>query len=301
MVKLKADFEANWIAQVRCRMTETWGTEVARIPDRDVAIHYFHSFHRRIARRARSLRIADDFRCPPGEEIRWKALQDKVLSGKDLNPHLSKGYRSLFNADGRLNVDGLLSEWGVHHFHLGTEPDPLCPNFVKRSGPLVFALVDECAFYSINVYEHTDSGVFERLRIVESLHRNWPEVIGKYRLRGVAPEELDEQKRRTLRKNGYQAAVGTADGTVYGSIGGPTSPSGIKSESVRDADIWACQIRSLQNGLQNQLCHLIPIFEQRGYAGEVEIEAELKITEEGYQAFFPKYGVRATLVLAEPI
>jgi hypothetical protein len=92
MVKLKADFEANWIAQVRCRMTETWGTEVARIPDRDVAIHYFHSFHRRIARRARSLRIADDFRCPPGEEIRWKALQDKVLSGKDLNASRNAGF-----------------------------------------------------------------------------------------------------------------------------------------------------------------------------------------------------------------
>ena len=186
----------------------------------------------------------------------------------------------------------------MHHFHLSAEPDLNDPRYVKRGGPLVFALVDDCAFYAINVYQHGD---WERLSIVESLHRNWPEVISKYRLRGVAPEELEEQKKRTLRKEGIHAALRTADGTVYGINWGPTSSAGIKSESVRDADIWATQIRALQSGLQDRLSQLIPTLEQRGYAGEPEIEAELKITEDGYQAFFPKYRVRATLLLAEPL
>lgn len=129
----------------------------------------------------------------------------------DFNALWSKLHRSIFNAD------GLLAEWGVHHFHLSAEPDLNDPRYVKRGGPLVFALVDDCAFYAINVYQHGD---WERLSIVESLHRNWPEVISKYRLRGVAPEELEEQKQRTLRKEGIHAALRTADGTVYGSIGG---------------------------------------------------------------------------------
>jgi hypothetical protein len=288
MVKLKADFEANWISQIRGHMTKTWGAEVAKIEDRNVPMYWFESFRRTIVQQPRSLRIADDFCCAPQEEADWKALQNKVVSGKDLNPHRSTGHRSLFNSD------GLLAEWGVHHFHLGTDPHPKYHDFVKRSGSLVFALVDDCAFYAINVYRHGD---WERVSIVESLHRNWPEVISKYRLRGIAPEELKEETRRTLRQKGCQAAVRTADGTVYGSIGGPVSPAGIKSESVTHADMWAAQIRHLQNDLQNQICQLIPTLEQRGYAGEPEIEAELKITESGYQAFFPKYRVRATLLL----
>ncbi|MBZ5666413.1 MAG: hypothetical protein LAO30_17595 [Acidobacteriia bacterium] len=258
-------------------------------------MYWFESLRRTIAQQPRNIRIADDFHCPSKEEPRWKVLQKKVLNGKDLNPHRSTAHRSLFNSD------GLLAEWGVHHFHLGINPHPKLSSFVERSGPIVFALVDERTFYAINIYEHTDRGVFERSRIIESLHRNWPEVISKYRLRGIAPEKLCEEARRTVRKKGCQAPVGTADETVYVSIGGLTSPAGIKSESVRDADIWACQIRSLQNELQTQLCQLVPTLEQRGYTGEPEIEAELKITEDGYQAFFPKYRVRATLLLAEPI
>jgi hypothetical protein len=53
--------------------------------------------------------------------------------------------------------------------------------------------------------------------------------------------------------------------------------------------------------LQDRLSQLIPTLEQHGYAGEAEIEAELKITKEGYRAFFPKYRVRATLLLAETL
>src|SRR5208283_4718855 len=170
-----------------------------------------------------------DFHCPSKEETGWKVLQDKIVSGQDLNPHLSKLHRSLFNAD------GLLAEWGVDHFHLGTEPDPNNPRYVKRDGPLVFALVNDSAFYAINTYQHGD---WEKLGIVESLHRNWPDAISKYRLRGIAPEKLSEKARRTLRNKRCNTAVGTADGTVYGSIGGLTSGAGIKSESVRDADIW---------------------------------------------------------------
>jgi hypothetical protein len=41
----------------------------------------------------------------------------------------------------------------------------------------------------------------------------------------------------------------------------------------------------------------MPTFEQRGYAGEDEIEAQLQLTETGYQVFFPKYGVLANLLI----
>jgi hypothetical protein len=166
MVTLKANFASDWIAHLRTHMTRTWGETVEAIDDRDIPVYYFDSLHRRLASQPRSLKIADDFRCPPETEAGWKALQDKVRKGEDLNPHLSLGHASLFNPD------GLLAEWGVHHFHLGTEPHPTNPYYVNRSDSTVFALVDDNALCAINVYPHKNH--WEEVAIIESIHRNWP-------------------------------------------------------------------------------------------------------------------------------
>jgi hypothetical protein len=290
MLQLKADFESDWRSELRRRLTATWGPEVAGIKDGDIPIYYFESLLRIIVRQPRKLRIASDFRCPPQDQEGWKVLQQKVITGEDLNAHLSTHHGSL------LNFDGLLAEWGVHHFHLGTGLHPSNPRYVDRSGSLVFALLDDQAFYAINVYRHGD---WERSSILERLHANWPNKIRKYRLNHVAGEDLQEGERRAVRKKRLQAAFRTSDGTVYGSLGGPFSRSGVKMESVRNADIWAAQIRALQTSLEDRLNELLPIFKQRGYNNEVLVEAELNITGEGYAAFFPKYRVRATLLLAE--
>jgi len=73
--------------------------------------------------------------------------------------------------------------------------------------------------------------------------------------------------------------------------------SGVKFESVWCADKWYDELQSLQARFESQCGELMPTFEQRGYAGEDEIEGQLKITEAGYQVFFPKYGVLANLVI----
>lgn len=284
MVKLKANFESDLIAHARRTLTAQYGSEVNEIEDKDVMIHFFDSLRRQIAIRPRDIKIAADFRCPPGRENDWKAFQEKVCKGEDLGPHLSKLHESLFN------VDGLLNEWGVHHFHIGTQPDHKNPYYVKRDGPLVFALVDESTFYAINVYNH---GEWEQLSIIESLHKHWPNVISKYRLRGIPGETLNEKQRRTIRNPGGQAAVATQDGTVYGSIGGVTSSAGNTLNSVEYADMCLRDIRQLQSGFEAALCQVLPALERAGYAGEQELEAELQVTECGFNVFFPRYGVRA--------
>lgn len=169
-------------------------TEVGRLDDRDVRNYFFEARHRRLAPHARVLKIADDFQCALSEEAGWKALQDKVRKGEDLNPHLSKGHASLFNND------GLLAEWGVHHFHLGTKPDRCNRNFVKRTRWQVFALVDDNTFCAINVYPHgPDERHFEEVGIIESIHRNWPDIISAYRLNATA-ETGTKRKGRHLEK-----------------------------------------------------------------------------------------------------
>jgi hypothetical protein len=288
MATLKVNFESDWIDHLRAYMTQAWGAMVERIDDRNIPIYYFESPRRRLALQPRVLKVADGFQCPPAKEAGWKALQDKVRKGDDLNPHLSTDHASLFNAD------GLLAEWQVHHFHLGTKPLKGNPYFVCRTGPLVFALVDDISFCAINVYEH---GGWEEVSIIESVHRNWPDMVSAYQVRGIPGETLDKKQRRTLRQNNTNVFTSTADGTVYCPIGGGVSSSGVKTESGADADRWRNEIQLLQSTMETQLCDLIPVFEQQGYTGEDELEAKLRITEAGYQVFFPRYSILVNLQL----
>ncbi len=172
-------------------------------------------------------------------------------------------------------------------------PDPKNPSYVERTGPLVYALVDDNTFCAINVYPH---GRWEEISIIESVHRNWPDMIRKYRQEGITGVTLDKAQRKTLRKKNLNVCVAMADGTVYMPIGGPVAAAGVKLESTTSADNWRAQIEVLQPAFENQLGKVMPTLNQYGYAGENEIEAQLKITETGYQVFFPKYKVTANLI-----
>lgn len=289
MVKLKGNFEADWIAQLRTHLTQVQGwdaNEVASLDDRDVRTYFFEARRRKLAPRARVLKVADDFQCSPTESTGWEALQNKVRKGEDLNPHLSNRHASLFNND------GLLAEWGVHHFHLGIKPDPKNPAYTERTGPLVYVLVDDLTFCAINIYPH---GSWEELSIIESIHRNWPDMISQYRAKNCTAATLTKTQRRAIRSKNGNVLVSTADGTVYMPIGGGVMASGPKFESVMRADKWHIEIQGLQARFESQLDQLMPTLLQRGYSGEAEIEAQLKIVETGYQVFFPKYGILAHL------
>lgn len=270
MIKLKADFVSDWIAQLRSHMIQVQGwdaTEIAGLDDRDIRIYFFESLRRKLAPRARVIKIADDFQCPPTVEAGWQALQNKVLVGQDLNPHLSKGHASLFNSD------GLFAEWDVHHFHLGTGPDPKHPSYVARTDLLVFALVDDNTFCAINVKPHKTS--WEDTDILESIHRNWSNMINKYRGKAVTGITLDKAQRQAIRNKNVNVLTSAADGTVYMPIGGGVTCSGVKFESINRADNWHAEIQSLQAGFENHLGELMPTFEQRGYAGNYVLDVEV--------------------------
>ena len=191
-----------------------------------------------------------------------------------------------------VNNDGLLNEWGVHHFHLGIAPDHGNPSYIERSGPLVLALVDDAVFRAINVYQHQD---WHEINIIESLHRYWPEAIRRYRLEGIAGEPLNAAQRGRIRRVGSQAAVMVQDGTVYGSIGGPVSVAGTKFDSVRNADRWAEYVRLLQAALTDDPSPLMPALTEAGSHGEEEIEVQLQIVNGRYCVFFPRYNCLVTL------
>lgn len=297
MVKLKADFVSDVVAEVKRTLEREWGEEINQLPrvneGNNILIHFFDLQRRKIKPHPRNIEIADDFQCPTALEAGWLALQHKVRNGEDLGPHLSTGYGRLLDRNGWLNHDGLLNEWGVYHFHLGIKPHRAMPYYIERDGHLVFALVTDKTFYAINVYSH---GAWEASSIVESMHRNWPDVISMYRRHAIPGEQLTERQRRNVRKVNCQAAVATQDGTVYGTIGGSgVSAAGTSVEAVMEADIWTDYLKRLQSGFEAKLNEMVPALEKGGYAGEPEVEAELLVSENGYQVFFPRYSVLARL------
>ena len=293
--KLTANFQADWIAQLRSRLiNQGWSAvEVASLDDRDVPVRYFEALRRRIAAVPRALEIADDFSCPPEHQAGWKALQEEVRRGDDLNRRLSKRHASL------VNPDGLLAEWGVHHFHLGVVPDLNDPAYIERTGPLLYAMVRDRTFFAINVYTHQS---FEDIGILESIHRNWPETIRQYRARGVTGGVWSKEEKRALRSNNGNVCIATADGTVYMPISGGVMASGVNAEALRCADYWQIRIQQIQADFERRIDEVLPALRQRGFSAEDEIEAVLKLSDTGMGGmgvFFPKYGVLATLTLVE--
>ena len=290
MPALKANFVADWVAYLRQDLvgTQCWpASEIAALTDSDVPLHYFDAQRRRVALAPRTIRLADDFICPPEQDAGWKALQEKIVKGEDINPHLSTRHASLFNSD------GLLSEWSVHHFHLGTTPHPRHAGFVSRTGPLVYALVTDQAFCAINVYTHQS---FEDSNILESIHRNWPELISRYRAKGVTGGVWTQEQRRAIRSKHANVLTRTKDGTVYMTIGIATSAAGISFEVIKQADFFQDQIRAFQDNFEkHSLAKLLPLLQRQGLDGEDEVEAELKLSRGSVRVFFPKYNVLANV------
>jgi hypothetical protein len=289
MPKLHADFRSDLLAMARKQLVADWGTESGQLSDDQVLIRFFDSLRRKPSIRPRTLWIADDFRCPPEHEEGWKVLESKVLDGKDLRPHLSKRHAQLNT------LDGLLNEWGVHHLHLGTAIAPGASAHVERTGPVLFARITEEAFFAINIYPHGD---WENSSVLESLHRNWPDAIKQYRLRGIQGEPLTAMQRRNLRRTNVQAATTTSDGTVYWAIGGGVASSGNSAEAVMRADMLWSDTNQLQLAVQDQLEKFLPHLRAVGYTGQSDIEAKLvDVTPDAFRVAFPKYGVLSNVTL----
>jgi hypothetical protein len=297
MIKLKADFWADWVAALRDRMVRLQGLDAAEVhglDERAVPVHYFESSRRRLVLRPRMLEIADDFRCPLDMSEGWSYFREKVIKGADLNPHLSLRHASI------RNQDGLLAEWSVQHFHLGTAPHSERANFIARTTPLLYAFVDDDAFYAINIYADGHRK-FEETEIVESIHRNWPHRIAKYRINGVTGVTLNKSQRRSVRKKNCNISTTLSDGTAYMPLSGGITLSGVSMEAVINADKWWFLIDDFQRRFEKELKKVLPILIQEGYAGEDEVEAELRVADQGYQVYFSKYGVLANVVSDLPL
>jgi hypothetical protein len=287
-VRLITDFNADLVAMARHYLTAQGATE--DIAETDVLLKYFDSLRRWPAPRPRKVRKADNFFCPARIEAGWKLLRSKIEKGEDIRPHLGRDHAELSH------LDGLLNEWGVHHLHLGVKPYFKDPNVIDRTTELVFALITDEEFLAINVFP--DHGQWEALDILESLHRNWPELIRRYRINGVPAETVTSQGRRQLRSSNTQLFTMVNDGTVYGPIRGGVACSGVSIAAVMRAAQARRDMKRLQAAVQEQLDKFIIHLRPHGYSDGDDIKATLVgVGPHGYQVLFARYGVHANVLL----
>ncbi len=122
-----------------------------------------------------------------------------LTEGKKLNGLLS---RKIDSATGERSKDGLLWDFGMHHFHLSKKVE--ASGFLKRSDYLLFAIITQEKAYFVDVRPHRDPEKLQWVRqdLLRIVHSNWPELIERQVLRGVKGNGLtDEQKKELRRKN----------------------------------------------------------------------------------------------------
>lgn len=283
-MQLKANFIQDWHDQLKDILVSTWGLDISSVKDDDIPIVYFNAAIRRIEPRPRAVFESDCFSCPGELLPGWNLLKQNLIKGDDITPNLSK---LIDNAEEK---DLMLSDWGIHHLHLGTE---LVGDYIKRTGPLLFGYVTNDNFYAVNVYKH---GAWTKSDIIEIIHRNWPELLASKKINAIdIAISPTDQDRKVLRNKHINTMVKVSDGNVYAPPGGGVMSNGDSTNSRIKIDLQHDNLNHLQHHLRLLMPELMQDLKANGYDGVSELEAKLEITENRYVARFDKYALNVVL------
>ena len=171
---------------------------------------------------------------PLGHEAGLARLENAVRNGDDLNIYMTSRFDDITASD------GLLDHWGIRHFHLGTETDPDTGR-ISRTRHVLFGLINDSHVYFIKVGTHgRDSRyVWYKQEMIETIHRNWPEAIERFRingLTGVSPKYDDPADVKSLRDANAVTLLQVEDGTVYFELGMGTTGDGTHIHDLQFAD-----------------------------------------------------------------
>jgi hypothetical protein len=140
------DFFSDWVAILRGELAFAEYPVPGTVNGQEVCFRYFNYRKRSIDDRPRTVEASKEFAIPGGFEVAFAQLKEKMQSGVDLRPHLS---RKLTDPD---YVDPMLNDWGVHHFHLGTTLET--DGFMTRTGPLLYARVFDDRILCLQILAH---------------------------------------------------------------------------------------------------------------------------------------------------
>ena len=187
-------------------------TRIRRIMPRPREVHFSDEIHSSLGGLARE---TDADKRDEALEA-WRtvfALRQLLVSGENVTQLLSKRVARA------TTKDGMLWDFGMHHFHLRRRLDD-SGRFVERSDYLLFAIIADDAAYFVDIRKHHDpEGLgWVRQDLLRIVHSNWPALVESHELRGVTGDRLTDQKKQLLRKRNLNH-VSEFGGKAIGPIG----------------------------------------------------------------------------------
>jgi len=169
-------------------------------------------------------------------------LIEKAESGQDLKPHLST------LIDDPDYPDLMFYDWGIFHFHLGTNPHPKRQGFVERTHDLLFAIADShtARMYLIDIHPHP--GGFTNQDLLRILEENWPEILAPYTIKRCVrlPYNASDRDIDSLRKVGRNPILQTPGGRVLSQMGGGITRARNSSRIKREVYRIKTEVRQLE-------------------------------------------------------
>ena len=181
----------------------------------DVIVTYYGVIRRFVVPRPRRVRKANGFSCPVEHGSALDSIEKTIEAGDSTVPYLSRKLKHVGFSD------LLLNDWGIHHLHLGTTIES--DGFVGRTKELLYVLFDVSNAYFVGIIGHDG---FTAQILLQTLHDNWPEVIGRARLRNVKGTKVTDLQIRALRDKHANCCIEMEDGTAYISLGGGITGAG---------------------------------------------------------------------------
>lgn len=229
---ISMDLCSDYSSMVKCRMPKN-GIETDKT-GWDLWYDFFNLQKKSVRPQKRMVHYSKEFTCPAEVERGLKALVQKFENGDDVSLYLSK------DAASPSEFDGLLYDWGIYHFHLGETIDNHTGR-IMRTGPILFAKIDNKNVYCINIYSHGKNvqQPWAKQELLKIIHNNWPQIIEKWKLPDgieLYPEDistLSDIEYASLRKNGISTAIFVDKGVAYMSPGGGYMSTGHSQEIVR--------------------------------------------------------------------
>lgn len=266
---------------------------IRRIVPKPRRVHFSNELNDSLGELARKSKVD---RCGNANEA-WQAvfrIRSHFVQGYPVTPYLSRKTRdSTFK-------DGLLWDYGMHHFHLSTQL--VSPGLIKRSAYLLFAIVADEDVFFVDIRKHSDPQNLQWVRqdLLSIVSSDWPEIANRYMLRGVTGSTMSDEEKRILRKKNINSAP-QLEGHAVAPIGGGTTIDGSSIRCRAWADKLIHEINYHKSVFNNHHSVLKASLRARGLktTGEFEFKLalldNLELTEEQIESLQDDHCISRTL------
>jgi hypothetical protein len=200
---------------------------------------------------------------------------EKAESGQDLKPHLST------QSDNPDYKDLMSYDWGIFHFHLGTNPHPRRQGFVERTGDLLFAIAHSptARMYLIDIHAH--QGGFTNQDLLRILDENWTDILAPDTLKRCVglPYNASDSDIDSLRKAGIDPILQTPGGRVLSSMGGGITSAGNSRRIKTEVDRIKTEVRELEKSFIQKRDTIADYFNREYGKNWDELEFKVKSFE----------------------